>query len=237
MLRLNPCERRSVVPGSFPRHALCMLLCLLSTQAPADDLEARVRQLLEKGLPAGSRLTSLDIGQPAARIRECGEPRPWRVHPDRLPVGRVAVGVNCGAQDSVLGYLQVRVGAQGSYVVSSRRIEAGETIQADMLASRRGPLEDLPRDSALNAGQLVGRQAARTIARGAAVTLKGVRERWLVERNGRVSLRAQGNGFSLSRDGKALDNGNLGSSVRFVGSDGRMFDAQVVGKNELLLRY
>ena len=69
------------------------------------------------------------------------------------------------------------------------------------------------------------------------VALKAVREQWLVERNARVSLKTQGNGFSLSRDGKALDNGSLGNSVRFLGSDGRQFDAQVIGKNQLQLRY
>ena len=69
------------------------------------------------------------------------------------------------------------------------------------------------------------------------VALKAVRERWLVERNSRVSLRAQGTGFSLTRDGKALDNGSLGNTVRFVGNDGRMLEAQVVGKNQLLLHY
>jgi len=216
---------------------MCLLLCLLPRLAMADDLQARVHQLVEKALPADSRLTTLEIGQVATRIRDCAQPRPYLAHPHRLPVGRVALGVHCGADASVLGYLQVRVGAQGRYVVSRRRIEAGETLQADMLVERRGALQDLPRDSAPSMQPLLGRQAARGLEPGAVLTLKGVRERWLVERNGRVSLRAQGNGFSLSRDGKALDNGNLGSTVRFVGSDGRLFEAQVVGRNELLLRY
>jgi flagella basal body P-ring formation protein FlgA len=52
-----------------------------------------------------------------------------------------------------------------------------------------------------------------------------VRERWLVERNARVVLQAQGAGFTISRDGKALDNGSLGSTVRVMGSDGKMLSA------------
>lgn len=122
-------------------------------------------------------------------------------------------------------------------MVSARRIDAGEIIQANQLTSKRGALEDLPRGSALRAEQLVGRQAARGVEAGAVLALKAVRERWLVERNSRVSLKTQGPGFSLSRDGKALDNGSLGNTVRFLSSDGRMFDAQVVGKNQLQLRY
>jgi len=230
--------------GSFAVTRICrllgMLLCLAQScfaLAQGDVLDARVRQLIEPRLPAGSRLTQLDIGQPVARISACSTPQPYLVHPRRLPVGRVAVGVRCVDQDGVLGYLQVMVGAVGTYVVSARKIEAGEVIQASMLISRRGPLQDLPKGTALRAEQLVGRQAARGVEPGAVLALKGVRERWLVERNHPVVLRAQGAGFSLSRNGKALDNGGLGSRVRVQGGDGRMLDAQVVGNNELLLRY
>lgn len=219
---------------------LAALLCLLqagTVQAREEVLQQRVRLLVEPRLPAGSRLTTLDIGQPAARIAACADPQPYLVHPRQLPVGRVALAVKCAGDEALLGYLQARVGAVGTYVVSARRIDAGEIIQADRLTSKRGALEDLPKGSALRAEQLVGRQAARGVDAGAVLALKAVRERWLVERNSRVSLKTQGAGFSLSRDGKALDNGSLGNTVRFLSSDGRMFDAQVVGKNQLQLRY
>lgn len=218
---------------------LAALLCLLqasTTLAGGDLLTEQIRRLVEPRLPSGSQLTSLDLGQPAARILACAQPRPTLVHPRRLPVGRVALEVRCGADDAVLGYLQVKVAAIGNYIVSTARIDAGQTIDAGMLTSRRGPLQDLPNGSALRADQVLGRQAARGVEAGAVLALKAVRERWLVERNSRVSLRALGAGFSLSRDGKALDNGSLGSTVRFVGNDGRMFEALVVGKNQLQLR-
>ncbi|WP_175652995.1 flagellar basal body P-ring formation chaperone FlgA [Pseudomonas sp. Marseille-P9899] len=234
--------------GSLPLHALFVrrcqslgvLCCLFLSSvagAQADLLQERVRALVEQRLPADSRLSDLIVGQPAARIRACAEPRPYLVHPRRLAVGRVAVGVRCADQEEVLGFLQVMVGAQGSYVVSARKIEAGEIIQADMLVSKRGPLQELPKGSALRADQVIGRQAARSIERGAVLALKAVRERWLVERNRPVVLRAQGTGFSLTREGKALDNGGLGNTVRVVSADGRMLSAQVIGQNELLLRY
>lgn len=220
--------------------ALLALTCLAWASigmAQADVLHERVRQLVEQSLPSGSRLTSVDIGQPSSRIAACDDPRPYLVHPRRPAIGRVATGVHCGAQGALSGYLQVMVAAVGSYVVTARKIDAGEVFQANMLVSRRGALEALPKGSALSASQLLGRQAARGVAKGAVVTLKAVRERWLVERNNRVSLQAQGAGFSLTLAGKALDNGSLGNTVRFIGSNGRMLDAQVVGKNELLLRH
>ncbi|PVZ40319.1 flagella basal body P-ring formation protein FlgA [Pseudomonas sp. CC120222-01a] len=241
MLRLNPFEKALAMPGPARfACALSLLLCLFQAGiacAGEPVLQQRVRQLIEPRLPAGSRLTSLDIGQPASRIAACSDPRPYLVHPRRLPVGRVALGVRCAGEQALLGYLQVSVGALGTYVVSARRIEAGEVFQAPMLISRRGPLQDLPKDSALRAEQLLGRQAARGVDAGAVIALKAVRERWLVERNQPVVMHAQGPGFSLSRDGKALDNGGLGSSVRVQGGNGRTYTAQVIGSNELLLRY
>ena len=69
------------------------------------------------------------------------------------------------------------------------------------------------------------------------LTQNSVRERWLVERNQQVTLQAEGAGFTISHEGKALDNGSLGSTVRVMGSDGKMLGAQVLGQNALRLRY
>ena len=212
------------------------LVCLLcSALAQADGLEDKVRAVIAQRLPPRAQLVAVELGQPAARIVECAQPRPYLVHPEQHAFGRVAMGVRCGSE--VAGYLQVSVRVVGDYIVSRQRIAAGEVIKAPMLETKRGPLERLPKGSVLEAAQIIGRQASRSLSRGMVITLNHVRERWLVERNARVVLQAQGAGFTISRDGKALDNGGLGSTVRVMGNDGKMLSAQVVGQNELLLRY
>ncbi len=211
---------------------MCWLCCTL---AQADGLQDAVRELLAPRLPARAQLVAVDIGQPAARIAACATPRPYLVHPEQSVIGRAAVGVRC--LDEVAGYLQVSVRVVGDYVVSRQRIAAGEVIKASMLELKRGPLERLPKGSVFEPSQIIGRQASRTLGRGMVITQNHVRERWLVERNARVVLQAQGAGFTISRDGKALDNGSLGSTVRVMGNDGKLLSAQVVGQNELLLRY
>jgi len=203
--------------------------------AQAEGLEGQVRALIAPRLPARAELTAMDIGQPAARIVECEQPRPYLVHPEQSVWGRVAVGVRCDSE--VAGYLQVSVRVVGDYIVSRQRIAAGEVIKAPMLEPKRGPLERLPKGSVLDMGQIIGRQASRNLGRGMVLTRSHIREPWLVQRNQRVTLQAQGAGFTISREGKALDNGSLGSSVRVMGNDGKMLNAQVVGQNELLLRY
>lgn len=209
------------------------LLCC--TLAQADGLQDQVREVIAPRLPARAQLVAVDIGQPAARIVACAHPRPYLVRPEQSVIGRVTVGVRC--LDEVAGYLQVSVRVVGDYVVSRQRIAAGEVIKAPMLELKRGPLERLPKGSVFEPSQIIGRQASRNLSRGMVITTNHVRERWLVERNARVVLQAQGAGFSISREGKALDNGGLGSTVRVMGNDGKMLNAQVVGQNELQLRY
>ncbi|MGU9859578.1 flagellar basal body P-ring formation chaperone FlgA [Pseudomonas sp. LF245] len=212
------------------------LVCLLcSALAQADGLEDKVRAVISPRLPAHAQLMAMDLGQPAARIVECAEPRPYLVHPEQNAFGRVAMGVRCGSE--VAGYLQVSVRVVGNYIVARQRITAGEVIKAPMLETKRGPLERLPKGVLFDTAQIIGRQASRNLSRNVVLTQNSVRERWLVERNQQVTLQAEGAGFTISREGKALDNGSLGSTVRVMGSDGKMLSAQVVGQNALRLRY
>lgn len=230
-------------PGALLGHAcvhgwvLLGLLQSASAMAHPDVLQDKVRHLIAQHLPPRSQQMQVDIGQPAARISACQSPLPSLVHPEQNVFGRVAVGVRCEGEEGVVGYLQVSVSAVGEYVISRQRIAAGDVVKADMLEVKRGPLERLPKGSVLKPEQVIGRQASRSFSRGAVLALNNFRERWLVERNQPVVLRAQGAGFTIRRDGKALDNGGLGSSVRVLSSDGKLLNAQVVGQSELLLRY
>lgn len=212
------------------------LLACDSPLAQADGLQGKVHELIAQRLPPRTAQLQVDIGQPAARISACEQPRPYLVHPEQEVFGRVTVGVRCEGEAQDVGYLQVKVKVVGDYVVSRQRIAAGDVISASLLDVRRGPLERLPKGSVLQPGQIIGRQASRSFSRGATLALNNFRERWLVQRNQRVVLQAQGTGFTLRLEGKALDNGSLGSSVRVQGSDGKTLSAQVVGQNELQLR-
>jgi len=204
-----------------------LLLSLLQANAIAapDVLEDRVHALIAQHLPPRSQLQTIDLGQLGARIAACASPLPSLVHPEQNAYGRVAVQVVCEGEEGIAGYLQISVSALGDVVV------------ANMLQIKRGPLEQLPKGAVVKPEQILGRQASRSFSGGSKLVLNNFRERWLVQRNQNVVLQAQGAGFTIRRDGKALDNGTLGSSVRVLSSDGKTLSAQVVGLNQLLLRF
>nr|WP_260408926.1 flagellar basal body P-ring formation chaperone FlgA [Pseudomonas cichorii] len=218
----------------------CALMCLLQSaaiEAQTDVLQDRVRYVIAQRLPPRSQVQSIDVGQPALRIAACESPLPSLVHPEQNTYGRVAMEVRCEGEEGIAGYLQVSVAVVGDYVVATQRIASGDVVQANMLAIKRGPLEGLPKGAVLKPEQVIGRQAGRTFSQGSTLAQNNFRERWLVERNQRVVLKAQGTGFRISLEGKALDNGSLGSNVRVLSSDGKTLNAQVIGQNELLLRF
>lgn len=216
-----------------------VLLSLLQANALAAPsvLEDRVHAVIAQHLPPRSQLQSIDLGQPGARIAACASPLPSLVHPEQNAYGRVAVQVVCEGEEGIAGYLQISVSAFGEYVVSASKIASGDVVVANMLQIKRGPLEQLPKGAVVKPEQIIGRQASRSFSGGNKLVLNNFRERWLVQRNQNVVLQAQGAGFTIRRDGKALDNGTLGSSVRVLSSDGKTLSAQVVGLNQLLLRF
>lgn len=218
--------------------ALILLSLLHSAVAAASDvLEDRVHAVIARHLPPRSQLQTLDLGQAGSRIAACASPLPSLVHPEQNAYGRVAVQVACEGEEGLAGYLQVSVSAVGEYVVSAGKIASGDVVVATMLQIKRGLLEQLPKGAVVTPEQILGRQASRSFSRGSKLVLNSFRERWLVQRNQNVVLQAQGAGFTIRRDGKALDNGTLGSNVRVLSSDGKTLTAQVVGQNQLLLRF
>lgn len=222
------------------RAALCTCLCAslwlgLGTPAHADtELEqSRIRELLLKGLPAHSHHPRIELQNLS---EQCSDPRPFLQHPEQRGFGRVMVGVRCAGQGPALHYVQASVAVMGTYVVNVRKIAAGQVIEADMLAMRSGALERLPANAALNPKQLIGLSATRAFNAPGPLLTTAFRKAWLVQQNHQVAVQVQGDGFSLIREGKALDNGYLNDEVR-VTSGRKVLQGRVIGPDRLLVRY
>jgi flagella basal body P-ring formation protein FlgA len=214
------------------------LLWLLSGNASAnvDLTEQRVRELLLRHLPANSQHTQIQV-QGSAALPACDNPEAFLPAPDRPLRGRVTVGIRCAERGETVRYLQAQLSTHGRYVVARQRIAAGELIKAEMLEIKQGPLERLPANAVREPQSIIGLQASRSLSPGSTVLSNSFRQPWLVARNAPVTLQAQGAGFTLSRQAKALDNGSLGNKVRVQSQSGKTLRAEVVGPNRLLVRF
>lgn len=215
-------------------------LCLaLSNGAHADTSleEQRIRELLIRGLPAHSYQPKITLQNAGNGQTACDDPKPFLQHPDQRGFGRVMVGVRCAGTGQSVHYVQASVAVMGTYVVNRVKIAPGQVIEADMLAMRNGPLERLPAKAVLNPKDVIGLRANHAFSPSSPLTLSAFRKAWVVEQNHQVALQVQGDGFMLSREGKALDNGYLGDEVRVMSGRNKVLRAKVIGPDRLLVRY
>ncbi|MBM7332306.1 flagellar basal body P-ring formation chaperone FlgA [Alloalcanivorax marinus] len=241
------------MPCSLPRR-LVLLLCLLSGPAlcapsatagdpaavdPAavDPVEKVVRAFLEQRAASLNGTVQVTVAPATATLPPCPAPEAFLPGHGQPLAGRVTVGVRCQDAGASVRYRRARVSVTGDYWVTARPLDAGTVIDADMLARRRGDLATLPDQAVLRRDQLLGRETRRPLAAGVVPQSHQVRRPPLIERRQPVTLVAGGEGFRITREGRALDNAGLGGQIRVRLPDRRVVTARVTGPGEARVSY
>nr|WP_299379529.1 flagellar basal body P-ring formation chaperone FlgA [uncultured Halomonas sp.] len=214
---------------------LCWMMILFAgSEALANSeslLEQRVRVFLEGQAQDLGRDIKVTSHLGGAGLANCRDPEPFLTNPEQRLYGRVSVGIRC--ESGQTRYLQADVSVLVDHVVVARDIEAGATIGAGDVELVEGRLEKLPRHALLELGDALGLTATRPLRTGALLQSHHLRKQRLVTRGSRVTVIAKGNGFSVRREAKALDNGSLGDAVRLNIADGGQIRATVTGHGRL----
>ncbi|QJQ94420.1 MULTISPECIES: flagellar basal body P-ring formation chaperone FlgA [Halomonadaceae] len=228
------------------RWSLSLLACLLglalalsaeANSTAQTELTDRVNAFLyEQSQSLGSEV-HIEVHPPSAHLPACIDPQPFLPHANATLNGRVSVGVRCGDQGGQVRYMQATVTVIGEYVTVRRDLAPGTILDAGMLELREASMGRMPRDVITDMSQAVGQQAARPLREGMPLTSQLLREIYLVERGARVRIEASGSGFSISREGEALDSGAMGSEVRVRLDNRDMLRARVSGHNRLEVIY
>jgi flagella basal body P-ring formation protein FlgA len=119
-------------------------------------------------------------------------------------------------------YVQAHVAVEGSYFVAARAIDAGRPLVAGDYSERTGDLSRLPRSVITSAAELAGVVASNRIAPGAPLRKELVRGVTVIQQGQAVKVVAQGQGFVVSTDAKALSGATVGAVVQAKTQDGRL---------------
>mgnify|MGYP000856079990 CR=1 FL=1 len=184
--------------------------------------------LLERADGLGDSV-AVEVRSPSAHLPPCVAPEVFMPGRGQKPWGRVSVGVRCGERTRRVRYMQARVTVTGEYWVSAGELPAGTLIEAGMLSAERGDLSRLPANAVLERDRIVGQETARPLSAGTVIQSHQLRRPALVERRQAVTLVAGGDGFRISREGRALDDGALGGRVRVRLSNREVVTARVTG--------
>lgn len=206
--------------------------------APADDaVAARVQAYLEERAAGLNGRISVTVAPATATMPPCPSPRPFMPGRDQPLAGRVTVGIHCDDRGATVRYRRARVSVIGDYWVTARRLEAGTVIDAGALERRHGDLAALPDQAVLDKQALLGREARRALAAGQVPRAHQIRKPPLIERRQTVTLVAGGDGFRITREGRALDEAGLGGPVRVRLPNREVVTARVTGPGEARVSY
>ncbi|WP_355660211.1 flagellar basal body P-ring formation chaperone FlgA [Halomonas salifodinae] len=225
----------------LPRLLLLALVQLLplSAAAESDDaplLEAVHAFLYERSQTLGDEVM-IEVHPPTAQFPACESPTPFIPGQRALSPGRVSVGVRCGADGRQVRYLQAQLTVFGDYPVAARQLRPGERLGTDDLRLERGDLSRLPHQAVTEIEAALGLQLTRPVNEGRPLLASMLRAEPLVERRQRVVVEARGQGFRVSREGEALDEGGRGERVRVRLSGREIIEAEVIGPGRLAVRF
>ncbi|MDV6319147.1 flagellar basal body P-ring formation chaperone FlgA [Chromohalobacter sp. HP20-39] len=215
---------------------LLMLATTPAALATPDDAIAQATQrfLMSQAASLGNDI-GVEILSETARFPECHSPQPFLPR-EGIPQGRVMVGVRC-SNDERVRYVQARVSASVRFLVAATAIQRGERLTADMLDWERADISRRPRNALDDPRQAVGKVVMQRLVKGMALQSDRLRQPYLVHRGDPVTLIAKGEGFSVTREGEALNNGGKGDSIRARMPDGKVLQGQVDARGRLTIGY
>lgn len=208
-----PVPSRRALPLLFP------LWLALALPALAQNIQSPLYRTIEdylrtqtQGLPGkvSYRITPLDS---RTQLSPCDAFEPFQPG-GAAPWGKTTVGVRCLGPSSWTIYVQVQISIQAKYLVAARPLTAGQVVGANDFASRNGDLGALPTTVLMDAEQAVGKTVKIGVAAGQPLRSDQLIAPWAVLQGQTVKTISHGAGFSVSSDGKALNNAMEGQVVQ-----------------------
>jgi len=213
------------------KRGLAATLLLLSPLAQAENLQAQLTTFFAQQLAGFSDEVSVTVRTPRNLYPSCEQPS-FTVTGTTKLWGNVNVLARCANEKR---YLQVAVQATGNYVVAAAPIARGSVLQASSVTLKRGRLDQLPPRTMLDINQAQDAVSLRDMAPGQAIQLSMLRKAWRVKAGQQVMVVANGDGFSINSEGKALNNAAVAQNARVRMSSGQVVSGTVDSDGNILI--
>lgn len=181
--------------------------------------------------PLGEEI-HIELEPPRAQLPPCVDPRPFLAAGTTLPRPRVTIGIHCQG-DRQVRYVPARLKVVGTYLVTTRNLPAGSTLDAGSFSLERGDLATLPGNVLRTPDTAEGKVVRHRLAAGTPLLTQHLVEIPLVGRGERVVVQSSGMGFVVNREGEALESGALGDRVRVQLDRRTVIDARVSARGRV----
>ncbi|EKN5148866.1 TPA: flagellar basal body P-ring formation chaperone FlgA [Yersinia enterocolitica] len=188
-------------------------------QAMATDLSVQVNQFFQQQYPDKESQVNVVIKTPQNQWPQCDMPE-ITLPANARPWGNISLSVRC---DGVRRFIQTQVQVSGHYAVAARQLAAGAKITPQDIEMKKGRLDTLPPGALLEPNFAQGAVSLRQINAGQPLTRNMLRRLWIIKAGQDVQVLAQGEGFNVNSNGKAMNNAAIQDTVRV-----RMASGQIV---------
>lgn len=208
-----------IAPPLLLRAAMALLLLLLYGFAPLQQAQAQttvqnsevvinaVDQFLRiqtRGLP-GRVKYSIPPLDPRTQLAPCPALEAFLPPGARL-WGRISVGVRCLAEGGWTIYVPAQVSVTANYLVSARPLSPGQALNMNDVVIQSGDLASLPGGVLTDIQQALGKNVRNAIGAGQPLRSDMLMAPWVVQQGQTVKIISKGPGFSVSSEGRAMNN-------------------------------
>ena len=159
------------------------------------------------GLPGA---VSVKVGAVDQRLSLAACPAPEAFQqPGARPWGKTTVGVRCTAPSWTI-YIQAQVSVTADYVVAAVPLAQGQPLEQGQLTVMKGDIAAMPNGIITDVAQAIGRTPLVSLPAGTALRLDTLRSQPVVKQGQAVQLVSRGSNFSVSSEGKAINNAGDG---------------------------
>jgi flagella basal body P-ring formation protein FlgA len=178
-------------------------------------LRTVVEQFLQTetaGLP-GEVKVKVGAIDPRTALAACPAPEAF-LQPGARAWGKTTVGVRCTAPSNWTIFVQAQVSVQAEYVAAALPLAQGQPIEGAQLVMVKGDIAAMPNGIVTDMGQAIGRTPTVSLAAGTPLRTDTLRSKPVVQQGQAVRLVSNGNGFSVSAEGRAIGTAGDGQVVQ-----------------------
>lgn len=181
---------------------------------------------------------SARVGAPDARLQlaRCDAPQAYAPGGSKA-VGKTTVGIRCDSPVQWNVFLPATVSVKTSYLASAVPLSQGQRLGSADWVTKQGDLATLPAGVLTDPAQAQGRTLQQPLAAGMPLSRAMLRSQQVVQPGQQVRLVAQGTGFSISSEARALTGGAEGDIVQARTAGGQVVAGVAQADGVLAVRY
>lgn len=197
--------------------AQCLVALAADSATILDTAEQHIR-LQTKNL--GGK-TTITMGQfDASRLSPCTVLEAFTPQGSKV-IGRIHVGVRCLSPNSWTVLVPAQIAVAGNYVTTSRPLIAGQVIKESDLVTLSGDISHLPAGVASDPAGVVGKTVRNSLGAGQTIRFDQLVAPIVIRQGQTVRVISKGNGFSVSAEGKAINNAAIGQPAQIRMNSGQ----------------